>query len=476
MRRESATRGFAWKTFEQFGVMAIQFVLQLVLARILMPEAYGVVAIVTIFSSFINIIMQCGLSSALVQKKQITDIEISSIFNISFLVGVFLYVALFLLSPFIAIFFKMDDLKVLLRVLSISVFPGLFSSVQTALLRRKLQFKAVFFASLISVSLSGVIGIVMANYGYGAWALVGQQLSYGISFSAILFMWERWYPKFVLDIKCVKPLFQYGWKVLLTNLIDDFVINLRSFVIGRKYDANSLAFFNRGKSFPDLLIRSINGSMQAVLLPVLSLEQDNEVRMRELVRICISVSTFAIYPLLTLMAFCAPTLIPFLLTEKWMPAVVYLQIFCLYYASWPITTSNIEALYAKGASGLVLKLETIRKIVDVLILCISMHFGMDGIAWGVAVVSILSVPLYLLPAQRQIGYSIGRQLRDISANIFISLILGVYVYFLNRLPYSGFYILLIQMISGLGLYLGLAYLFKIVSLQLLITYLKALHK
>lgn len=360
--------------------------------------------------------------------------------------------------------------------MSLTIFPGLFNAIQVALLRRELRFKTIFFSSITSVVLSGTTGVILAFKGFGAWALVWQVITYNVFVCLTLFIGVRWLPKPIMQVNRIKPLISYGWKILLSNLIDDVCLNIRSFVIGKKFSGADLAFFNRGKSFPDLLVKSINGSLQAVLLPVLSSEQDNNPKIRELIKRTISISTFTIFPMLVILAGSAATLIPLLLTDKWLSAVFYLQIFCLYYMSWPITTSNIQAMYAKGLSGLVLKLETARKIIDLIILFISIYFGMIGIAWGTAIVSVLSIPLYLFPAKKILNYSIFDQLKDIIPNFILSIAIGILVFMMNYLPINLFLRLGCQILGGLLIYWLCAYLLNMRAYGYFTVYMESLLK
>lgn len=431
MAQKSVTSGFLWKTMEQYGVIGTQFILQMFLARILNPEDYGVVAIVIIFVSLSNIFVQSGLGTALIQKKEINEVEISSVFNFSFVIAAFLYILLWILSPYIANYFNMPELKSLLKVASSSIFFNSLNSIQSAILTRELKFKTFFFSSLISLIVSGSIAVVLAIKGFGVWALVFQQVL-GCFLTCIVLTYNtRWLPKRHFQLKKISQLLNYGWKVLAVKLVDEIFVQIRTFVIGKTYNSRSLSFYNRGMQFPNLLVKSIDGSLRSVLFPVLSKNQDDPTSIRRLVSTVLSLSTFIVFPLLTLLAFTSPFLIELLLTKKWLGCVPLLQIFCVYFATWPIITCCEQVLYATNKTTTLVKIESIRKILDLFTLFVTVSLGVNYIALGVVVVSLLSIPIYVFSIHKQIDYSIFQILKDISASLFISIASGLAMWVIN---------------------------------------------
>ncbi len=476
MKRRSAAKGFFWKAMEQFSVLGIQFILQLVLARILEPEVYGDLAILLILVSFANVFVQSGFGTALVQKKKLADNDISSVFAVSVTIAAFFYGVIYISAPFISAFFNRPQLAPLLRVLTLILFPYAYNAIQVSILRRELRFKELFASSIISLLISGGISIWLAIEGWGIWTLVIQQLLYSLLISVSLSFIVKWIPRFLFSFKSIKPLFNFGSKVFLTTLVDDIYANLRTIVIGRFYTPQALAFFNRGKSFPDIIVRSINGSLQAVLLPVLSKSQDNIDERVRLLAQTIKVCSFLVFPALAILAGCAPALISVLITDKWLPAVPYLQIFCLFFLGWPITSSNVQALYAVGKSGIVLKLEIARKLMDTTALILSMFYGPLAIAWGASIVGLLSIPLYLVPIQKHVSYKILNQIKDIAPCFILSGIVFIILFLLNGIDMNNIAKLSLQIILGISIYLALAYIFKFEALALARTYFKVLVK
>lgn len=470
MVNKSATKGFVWKIMEQYGVLGIQFVLQLVLSRILEPEVYGVVAIVLMFIAFSNVFIQKGFSTALVQRKEINDEDVSSVFWFSLSIAVFFYSIIFLFAPTIAVFFNEPSLTNLLRVMSISLFPGVYSSIQTALLRRDINFRVVFVTSIISVGASGGIAIWMAQKGFGVWSLAIQQLLYNFLVVIVQYYQCKWVPKFKFSINRIAYFGSFGWKLLLTSLIDELFVELRTLVIGKMYAKASLSFYNRGRQFPNLLVSSINGSLQAVLLPRFSSVQDNSKTLSALLRSSITMSYFVLLPLLSLLFCCAEDLITVLLTEKWLPCVPYLKIFCIYYASWPFCTSIQQAIYAVGRSDIILKIEMLRKMLDVTALFISIHYGVFWIAFGAVVVEFVSMPLYIYPAHKLIGYSIKKQMSELTPIIFLSVGIGCIEIFIGKLGMTPLLTLMAQVLSAIILYIVLTRILNLKSRTLFMSY------
>lgn len=463
-----------WKLMERGGVQGIQFIVQVVLARILSPNDYGIISLITIFISLANVFIQSGFNTALIQKKDVKEEDFSSVLYISLFVSIVLYILLFFTSPFIADFYGILELKQVLRVLSIILFFGAFNSIQNSIIARTMQFKKLFIVSVFSILISGIVGITLAYLGLGVWALVAQQIANQVSITFILWFTLKWRPKLIFSINRVGDLFSYGWKLLVSSLIDTLYMNLRGLIVGKVYTSDMLAFYNRGEQFPQLIVNNINGSIQSVMLPTLSAEQENRKRVKELVRRSIVTSSFLIFPLMIGLAAVGEPLIKILLTDKWLPCVPFMQIFCLTYALWPIHTSNLQAINALGRSDIFLKLEIIKKILGVTILIISMNYGIYAIALGGLLSGIISSFINAYPNLKLLNYGYKEQIKDILPSLILSLIMGLAVYgflFLNISPYL---ILVIQVFTGAIVYIGLAKLFKLECYEYLISTIKGI--
>jgi len=319
-----------WKLMERSGTQGIGFIISMVLARLLLPEDYGLIALVTIFIVLANVFVQSGFNTALIQKKNADEVDFSSVFYLSLVVAALLYVIIYFSAPFIATFYSQPLLVPVLRVLSITLFIGAFNSIQNAFVARNMLFKRLFISSLGALIVSGIVGIVAAYQGWGVWALVAHQLTNQLTIAIILWFTVKWRPHLLFSFKRVKTLFAYGSKLLASALIDTLYRDLRTLIIARMYTPAMLGFYNRGQKFPELIVTNINGSIQSVMLPALSAHQDNRKRVKDMMRRAIVTSSFLIFPMMVGMAVVAEPLVKIVLTEKWLPAVPFLQIFCLF--------------------------------------------------------------------------------------------------------------------------------------------------
>ncbi|MDK0876610.1 lipopolysaccharide biosynthesis protein [Clostridium perfringens] len=452
-----------WKLLERSGVQGVQFILQIILARLLTPTDYGIIAIIAIFITIANVFVQSGFNTALIQNKNTNEKDFSSVFYLSSGVALILYIILFFSAPFIAEFYGIIQLKQVIRILSFTLFLGAYNSIQNAIIAKTMQFKKLFFSSLIAVIISGIIGVLMAYLGFGVWALVFQQLINQLIIIIILSFILKWYPKLFFSFERIKMLFQYGWKLLVSSLIDTIYMNIRSLIIGKMYNPAFLGFYNRGDQFPQIIVSNVNGSIQSVMLPALSSEQDNVHKVKSMVRRAIVTSSFIVFPMMIGLAVVSEPLVKILLTDKWLPCVPFLQIFCISYALWPIHTANLQAINALGRSDIYLKLEVIKKVLGTIILLISMFYGVYAIAIGTLISGLISTFINAFPNLKLLNYSYIEQARDIMPSVIISIFMGGITYCVKFLELSSLVTIIIQIIIGFLLYIVLAKLFKLES-------------
>ncbi len=453
---------------ERGGAQGIQFIVQIVLARLLSPEEYGMIAIVLVFILLANVFVESGFSTALIQKKNADELDFSSVLYLSLVIATILYIVIFFTAPFVARFYELPILVQVLRVLSITLFVGAFNSIQNAFVARHMLFKKLFVSSLGAVTISGVVGIIAAYNGLGVWALVLQQLTNQLAVAIILWFTINWRPSLLFSFDRIKTLFAYGSRLLASSLIDTLYRNLRTLMVGRMFTSSVLGFYNRGEQFPQLIVSNINGSIQSVMLPALSAHQEDKIRVKEMMRRTIITSSFLIFPMMMGMAAVAEALVRIVLTDKWLPAVPFLQIACFSYSLWPIHTANLQAINAMGRSDVFLKLEIIKKIIGLIILIVSLPFGVYAIALGGVISGIISSFINAYPNKQLLNYSYKEQLMDIMPSFFISVIMGLCVYMFNFLNISTLPILLLQVCMGMAIYIGLAKLLKIESFNYLV--------
>ncbi|WP_281242227.1 lipopolysaccharide biosynthesis protein [Alkalibacterium subtropicum] len=449
-----------WRLMEGGGTQGIQFIIQIVLARLLLPEQFGTIAIVMVFIHVAQVFVQSGFGTALIQKKNVDEEDFSSIFYLSLMIAAVLYSLIFLISPAIASFYSMPVLIPVLRILSLILFTGAFNSIQYSFVSRNLQFKKLFKSSLGAMFISGVLGVAAAYNGLGIWALVIQQLTNQISISVIMWFTIEWRPKLVFSLAKVKDLFTFGWKLLASSLLNVFYLEIRTLFIGRLYSSSALGFYNRGEQFPKLIVNNINGSIDAVMLPTLSALQDDRKRAKEMMRRSIVTSSFLIFPMMIGLAVVAEPLVILILTDKWIPAVPFLQMFSISYALMPIHTANLQAINAMGRSDIFLKLEVIKKLIGLTILAVSLPFGVYAIAMVQVLSGIISTFINAYPNKQILNYSYKEQLTDIMPSFYISMIMGSIVYSMNYLNIAEWQILVIQVFAGTVIYIGLAKIFK----------------
>lgn len=474
--RDKIVVSLLWRILERGGTQGIQFLVQIILARVLLPEEYGVIAMVSLFTIIAGVFVQSGLNTALIQKKDADETDFSSVFYLSVIIAGVVYTVLFFIAPVIASFYSEPELIPVLRILSTALFLGAFNSIQNAIIARNMQFKLLFYSSLISTTVSGAIGIAMAYMNFGVWALVAQQIINQFTISFVLWFTVKWRPKLIFSIDRVKGLFSFGWKLLVSSLLDNFYTNARSLIIGKIYNAEMLAYYNRGEQFPSLIISNIDTSIQSVMFPTLAQQQDNKQRVKDMMRRSIITSTFLVFPLMVGLAVIAKPLIIILLTDKWIPSISFLQISCAVYALYPVHQANLQAINALGRSDIVLKLEIIKKIIGVIILVITVLYGVYAIALGVLIVGIICTFLNAYPNLKLLNYSYKEQLMDIMPALGLSIIMGVAAYCVNFLNLFMVLTLVLQVIIGFVVYFFLAYIFKLECFTYLLSVIRDIYK
>uniref|UniRef100_UPI0022E78990 lipopolysaccharide biosynthesis protein n=1 Tax=Holdemanella porci TaxID=2652276 RepID=UPI0022E78990 len=444
MKNVSVISNFLWRFAERCGAQLVTFIVSIVLARILSPNDYGTIALVTVFITILQVFIDSGLSTALIQKKDADDLDFSSVFYFNFVVCIILYLLMFFSAPYIAKFYNDLSLTPIIRVISLTLIISGVKGVQQSYVSRNMLFKRFFFSTLGGTIFSAVLGIAMAYAGFGVWAIVFQQLSNNTIDTLILWITVKWRPVKKFSWLRLKNLLSFGWKLLASSLLDTVYNNLRNMIIGKLYTPADLAFYNQGDKFPKLIVTNINTSIDSVLLPTMSNEQDNPVRVKEMTRRAIKTSTYIMAPLMIGLAFCAEPIVRLVLTDKWLPCVPYLRIFCVTYLFWPIHTANLNAINSMGRSDLFLKLEILKKIIGMILLLSTMWFGVMAMAYSLLISSFTSQLINTWPNRYLLKYSYIDQIKDILPNIVMALIMGVFVYFISYLHLSVLVSLIIQ--------------------------------
>lgn len=458
---KSIFSNFIWRFAERCGAQFVTFIVSIVLARLLMPEDYGTVALVTVFTTIMQVFVDSGLSTALIQKKEADDLDFSSVFYFNFAVCIILYLVMFFSAPLIASFYDMPEFTPVVRVISLTIVISGVKGVQQSFVSRNMLFKRFFYATLGGTIFSAFLGIAMAYAGFGVGAIVAQQLSNTAIDTLILWITVKWRPKRMFSWNRLKGLLGFGWKMLCSALLDTVYNNLRSLLIGKVYSSADLAYYNEGKKFPNLIVTNINTSIDSVLLPTMSREQDNRDRVKSMTRRSIMVSCYIMAPLMIGLACCARNIVIVVLTEKWLPCVFFLQIFCISYMFYPIHTANLNAIKAMGRSDLFLKLEIWKKIIGIVLLLSTLFISVKALAYSLLISTLVSMIINSWPNKKLLNYSFIEQMKDILPSIFLAVGMGVAVYLIGYLPISTLPLLLIQMVCGGLIYVAGSAIFKL---------------
>ena len=467
MEKESLKKktvgGFLWRLAERMGAQGVSFVVTIVLARLLLPEDYGTVALITVFITILNVFVDSGLGNALIQKKDADDLDFSSVFFFNIAVALVLYAGMFFAAPLIAKFYDKPELVALTRVISLTMLIASVKNVQQAYVSRNLLFKRFFFATLGGTLFSAGLGIYIAYKGGGAWALVAQSLSNAAIDTLILWITVKWRPKLMFSFGRLKGLWSYGWKLLVSSLIDNGYNQLRTLIIGKVYTNADLGFYNKARNFPQMIITNINSAIDSVLLPSMSKVQDSKETVKSMTRRSMKTSIFVMAPLLIGLAACGKSAISLLLTDKWLPSYPYMVIFCITFVFYPVHTANLNAIKAVGRSDLFLKLEVLKKIVGIVSILITFKISVMAMALSLLVTSVLSQIINSWPNKKLLNYGYLEQLKDILPGILLAAFMGGCVYCVNFLHLHSAITLLIQVPLGAVIYIGLSYLFKLES-------------
>ena len=461
MNNKKVLNNFVWRFMERIGAQGVTFVVSILLARLLDPKVYGTVALVTVFTTIMQVFVDSGLGTALVQKKDADDLDFSTVFYFNIVMCAGLYGLMFLAAPLIAAFYELPELTAIVRVASLTLVISGVKNIQQSYVSKHMLFKRFFYSTIGGTIVSAAVGIGMAFAGFGVWALIAQNLLNLAAGTIILWVTVKWRPKWMFSWERLKGLFSFGWKLLVSKLLDTVYTDLRQLIIGKIYTADDLAFYNKGSQFPQLIVSNVNSSIDSVLMPAMAAEQDDRERVKAMTRRAIKTSTYLMMPMMMGLAVCAEPLIKLLLTDKWLPCVFFLRIFCFTYAFYPIHTANLNAIKAMGRSDLFLKLEIIKKGIGMVALLSTMWISVEAMAYSLLVTTVVSQIVNASSNKKLLGYSYFQQVQDMLPQIALSLVMGAIVFCVSLLPIHEYLILLIQVPLGVLIYVGGSALFKL---------------
>lgn len=463
--RNKTVKGVGWSFADSILGQGITFLVGLVLARLLTPDEYGLIGIITIFITVLNSIVDSGFSNALIRKQHTTQADYNTVFITNMVFSILMFVLLFFAAPAIATFFKRPELVNLTRVMGLVVIFNALSIVQNTILTKRLDFKTKTKASLISAVVSGIIGIGMAIKGFGVWSLVGQSLSRQLLNSCCLWFFNRWWPQLKFSLSSFKEMWSFGWKLLVSKLIDTIWKELYQVVVGKFYSPATLGQYTRGKQFAQILSANITSVVQRVSFPTLSEIQDDKTRLVNAYRKIIRTTMFVTTSLMFALAGVAHPFIYCLVGPQWDQAASFLPLICISMSLYPLHAINLNMLQVQGRSDLFLKLEIIKKAIAVVPILLGIFLNIYWMLIGTIISGIISFFLNSYYSGKMIGYSSLDQLKDILPFYGIGLLVAVSVYFFRYLPLSNYIVLAIQILTGIIVFVGICFVFKVNEYQ-----------
>jgi len=446
-----AVDGVLWRLSQNFSTTLVNFVLQIWLARLLLPEHYGIIALTSVFITISMVFVQTGFTASLIQKATLSDIEVHSVFYTSIVLALILYLLIYIISPFLSAFYSEPLLSKVLRIQSINIIIASLYSVPVSLIQRNFEFKKTFLAGLISSICQGSIGIFLALKGFGVWALVYASLTHSCVYYLIIIIATRWKPKAIFSFSAVKNLFSFSSKILLISLVNTLFNNIKLLIIGRAYNSELLGYYNRGYQIPVLLMNNVDGAINAVTFPVLSRFQDDYSILVQKLKRSLQVSIYFVWPAMIGLAVVSRPLIILLLTEKWLssvPFVILTSISCMF---WPLSVFT-HAINAVGESGLALKLNLLSKSIAILFMAVSYKFGIYYFVGITIVSSFITTNITVYVTSKLLGFRLKDIFNDCIPTLLVSMGMGFCVYFISFIPIPIFVQLIMQIIIGMLFY------------------------
>ncbi len=467
--KSKTVSGVLWSAVERFSLQGVQFVINIIMARLLLPVDYGMIGMLAVFLQISQTFIDGGFTNALIQRKDRTEVDFSTVFYFNIIIAFIFYVLIFFSAPLIADFYNMPGLVNVARVIALSLLISSLSAIHKIKLTINIDFKTQSKISLTAALISGIVGIWMAYENVGVWALVTQILINSVLQTILYYFFLHWFPLKIFSLKSFKILFSFGSKLLVSSLIHTVYYNLYSIVIGKRFSAADLGYYTRAEQFAVFPSSNVNSIISRVTFPILSSIQDDDERLASVYRKYIRLASFIIFPLMIGLAVLAKPLIILLLTEKWLGIVVLLQILCLDWMLDHLSIINLNLLYVKGRSDWALRLEIVKKIIATTILFSSIPFGIIGMCWGRVVYALIATYLNTRYTKSLIGLSFTTQIKDIFPSLIIAILMGGIVYSSTVFFSSAILQLFVGFVVGAGCYIAVSLAFKMDSLHELLS-------
>ena len=469
--KTSTIRSLFWKLFEQGGTAVVTLIVQIVMARLLAPDDFGILAILLVFVNVGNVIVQSGLNTAIIQAPDASEDDYSTVFWMCLAVSCALYLALYIGAPYIAGFYRIESAIAPLRALTFVLVINSYNSIQEAIVARSLEFQKTARATVTAGILSGVIGIGSALAGLGLWALVIQQLVQQACKCLVLAMQVPWKPRFIFHSARAARFFGFGWKLLVSGILEQVYQGLSDLLIGKVFTTSELGFVSQGKKYPQALGTLLDGAIQPVMLSAVSRVQSDASMVKRLARRALKTSTFLVAPCMLLFALVARPIVKVLLGEAWLPSVPFLQMYCIVYAMLPIHTTNLQVLNGMGRSDLFLKLEVMKKVLGISVLSFTVFVlrDLNAIVGGYIFTALVCTFINASPNKKVIGYDYLEQVRDICPAFVLGAVSALIAYPISLLGFSNLVQIILQVIVMLGSYCIIASLFHVEEFEYLVS-------
>ena len=467
--RKTAVSGIVWTFAQQFGTQAIGFFVSIIMARLLLPREFGLIGMISVFIGIGNSLVTSGLTQSLIRTSDANQEDYSTVFYFNLLGSIIIYLVLFFFAPLIASFFSQPVLIEIVRLYCLSFIIRAFSEVQLTKLTKEMNFKLQMTITIPSLIGSALLGIYLAYKGFGVWSLVWMSLFQSFLSTVQLWFRSHWIPSLVFNVEKFKYHFKFGYKITLSGLLNTLFNNIYQIVIGRFFVASDVGFYTRADSLKQLPVNNISITLNKVTYPLFASIQNDDIRLKKIYKNIMQMVIFIVAPVLIFSAILADPLFRFLFTEKWVPAVPYFQILCFVGILYPLHSYNLNILYVKGRSDLFLKLEVVKKILLIIVIAITFHFGIIGLIWGQLINSSLAFFINSHYTGKFLNYNSWEQVKDILPIIFLAFIAGSILFIIDlqfkELQFKNIYRLVIGGASGTLAYYILAILFKVDSLQ-----------
>lgn len=475
--KNSVISGLIWRFLERCGAQGISLVVSIILARLLSPSEFGIVALATAITNILMVFAESGLGQGLIQKKNADEEDFSTALIGNIVLAFIIYTGVFLASPVIAGFYNMPDLVLVIRILAINILVGGIKGILHADIQRNMQFRKFFYATIIGTIISAFVGIFMAIHGMGVWALVSQQLTNSVIDTILLWFVSHYKFKIVFSFRRLKFLYTFSWKILASHFLDQIYRNVYSLIIGKVYTKEDLSYYNKGYGFPYYVTNNLNGSIQMVMFPALASIQDNKDKVKAAIRKSMRVSAFVVFPMLAGFAAVSAEFISILLTDKWLACVPYLRFACFMYALDPIHTSNLEAIKAMGRSDIYFKLEIAKKAIGILLLLVTLTQGLYAMMIGMCLGCVCAVFINAYPNKKLLNYGIKDQILDLLPSFLLSMAMSACVMSVSICWNFNIYIkLIVEILLGILIYILGAVFFKITILNDIWTLLREMRE